>query len=475
MNLNNFTIYTPDVSTTKWLSIRPFTCYFAKYELPNFINQFCRGGYEELGKFVSLLRSGEYIPKENYSAIETKYIYLQVGNFSACELDLTENVFLDEEIGSQYEEINIEANDLVITRSGTVGKVSIFQIPPNFKDNVFIPSHHLAVIKTYNKDDLLFLKYYLNYSFCQDFFNAFSTGKVQKEITNWSVQKIPIPILLDKSTLTNKFAAIDAKIAKYEIDNIPLQKLIGNILIKYGIKSSSSLNDKKGVFTSSLCNISKNKDLRIGAKYNDFWLNHNGNLFEGTNEEYDVQPLKRYIKISSTSQLQKGLLEEERLLVDFDQVHAYYGEFETNNVVIEIGSSKIEFGNCDFLTNKLRPYLGYTILNEKESKLIGTTEFIPFDIIDESKVSVKYIRYLLLSDEYLEKSKYLMSGKEHPRINPLDILNIQVPIPPLKVQQDIVNEISVLEAKAKHVRKEISILKESINNIISTELDKLIE
>lgn len=474
MNLHNIVIKTSDIINTKWLGIRPFTCYFTKYELPKFKDNFCKDGFDTLGKIVLSLRSGEYIPKDNYSITEKDYIYLTVGNFSKGSLDLTERIFLENEVGQKYENIKVENGDLIITRSGTVGRVALFEIPQDLEEKIFIPSHHLAVIKTSTPEDHLFLKYYLSYGFCRDFFDALSTGKVQKEITNWSIRKIPIPISLNKSKLTEKFKKIDDQIRVHQLDNIPLQDSIDEVLSTLGIKTKSSGNYRTRTLIPSLTDVAKNKALRIGAEYNDFWLFHNGHLFEGTDETIKIVPLKEIMKLAPKNTLKKGQLEEPRILIDFAQVESPNGKvIDFDNIVIELGSDRIEFGHCDFLTNKLRPYLGYTILNSPELNLIGTTEFIPFQIRDEKKVMTEYIRYLLLSTEYLGKSKFLMSGKEHPRIISIDILNIRVPLPDPEVQQKIVEEISKREAEAQKAREEIKKLRASIDETILKELEKL--
>ena len=84
---------------------------------------------------------------------------------------------------------------MVLTRSGTVGKCIIFRRSFINDNKIYIPSHHLAVIRFNNFEEALFLKYYLQSSFGSDFFWAFSTGKSQKEITNWSIRKLPIPAI----------------------------------------------------------------------------------------------------------------------------------------------------------------------------------------------------------------------------------------------------------------------------------------
>ena len=142
MTLSNFTLNTEEIIDTKWLGIRPYTCHFTKFELPNFISKYCTEGYDNLGKFVLSLHSGEYIPKKHYSITETNYIYVKVGNFSKGYLDLIEYEYLEDEIGKEYENLKLEKGDIIITRSGTVvGKVSVFDIPEGFEEKIFIPSH----------------------------------------------------------------------------------------------------------------------------------------------------------------------------------------------------------------------------------------------------------------------------------------------------------------------------------------------
>ncbi len=476
MSLANFVITTSDITNTKWLGIRPFTCHFTKYELPQFKRTFCVDGFDILGKFVLSLQSGEYMPKDKYSITETNYIYLSVGNFSKGDLDLTECVYLENEIGEQHEKIKVDNGDLIITRSGTVGKVAVFETPQGLEEKTFIPSHHLAVIKTSTPHEHLFLKYYFNYSFCRDFFQALSTGKVQKEITNWAIHKIPIPSSLDKGLLTERFRQIDYQIKCLESENISLQNSINEVLFNHGIKSNSMREYRTKSLVPTLVEIGKNKGLRIGAEYNDFWLTHNGYLFEGLDKNIEILPFKMVVRLSQKTILKKGPLDKPRILIDFEQVESLNGRIiDLENVVVDLGSDKIEFSDCDFLTNKLRPYLGYTILNKPELPLIGTTEFIPFDVRDKSIVLVEYIRYLLLSPEYLGKSKFLMSGKEHPRINALDILNMKVPIPKKEIQKQIVEEISKLEAKSQKAREEIEKLRICVDALISAELERRVK
>jgi restriction endonuclease S subunit len=60
-----------------------------------------------------------------------------------------------------------------------------------------------------------------------------------------------------------------------------------------------------------------------------------------------------------------------------------------------------------------------------------------------------------------------MSGKEHPRIHPNDLLNIKVPIPDkIKLQERIVDEIKAEESKTFEYKQEIRRLGAEIDKVI---------
>lgn len=224
-----------NIAKTNWLSIRPYLCRFVENELPLFLKENLKDRYIPFNKYVDKIRSGEYIPKKYYSSDDTNFIYLRVNNISSNELNLEEPIFLQENIGEQYKDIAINKKDLILTRSGTIGKCIIFEKKPEDR-RFFIPSHHLAIMQFNNLENAVFLKYYLQSSFGLDFFWAFSTGKSQKEITNWSIRKLPIPTV-DKITIekiVSKIQQREEKSNQYkeqikelrdEIDNFIYQSL----------------------------------------------------------------------------------------------------------------------------------------------------------------------------------------------------------------------------------------------------------
>lgn len=285
-----------------------------------------------------------------------------------------------------------------------------------------------------------------------------------------------IPLLSQKTNfkIIKEIEPIEKLLLQKKDDLETLQDIIDEVLIKYKVKTK--YYEKKAVLKidSNMSNVAKQFALRIGSEYNSFWLNQNGNLFDSRTNEYTIVPLKRVIKQYPKTNLKKGVLEKSRILIEFEHVESPNGKIiDYTNQVDEIGSDKIEFGECDFLTNKLRPYLGYTVLNEPDLDLIGTTEFIPLQVRDKTKVSPEFIRYLLLSKDYLEQSKFLVSGNEHPRINVVDILNMKVPMPEYDIQLKIVEEILHRENQTYELKKEILTLREKIDQIILNEIGNI--
>jgi len=89
---------------------------------------------------------------------------------------------------------------------------------------------------------------------------------------------------------------------------------------------------------------------------------------------------------------------------------------------------------------KLRPYLNKYWLNLSDNdNLICSSEFFVFNIKDE--INKLYFEYILGSSIIQEQLVNITSGARMPRISEMDFTNLSIPLPPLSVQQQIVDEI----------------------------------
>jgi len=123
------------------------------------------------------------------------------------------------------------------------------------------------------------------------------------------------------------------------------------------------------------------------------------------------------------------------------------------------------FGDADIVISKIDPYLAYVFINDITKNYIGTTELLPFKLISND-IDVHYLKYLLLSHDYVQKSSLLMYGKRHPRIHHKDLLAMQIPVPNETIQSDIVNDIKDRERNRNMLLTEISRLRTKIGDII---------
>ena len=190
--MNTIVVSPSEIARTFTLVLRPDTHYFIEHDLPEFLASLSDTDIIRFRNYFKRLRSGEYIPKDSYSDSETDYVYLTIGQFSGEYVSLENLTFLDESVGETYKDIRVNNGDLVITRSGTVGVVHIFNAPD---DKTYIPSHHLAIVEIPQDSHLPpeYLRLFLQSEFARKYFRAFATGKSQKEISNWSIKSIPIP------------------------------------------------------------------------------------------------------------------------------------------------------------------------------------------------------------------------------------------------------------------------------------------
>lgn len=85
-----------------------------------------------------------------------------------------------------------------------------------------------------------------------------------------------------------------------------------------------------------------------------------------------------------------------------------------------------------------------------------------------SKNLLKDYFYHFINTEYFEKSVVgLAKGLAQLNVSSSEIESIKIPLPPLDIQQKIVSEIEVLEAKEKKAKDEVEKQKEMIKNVIS--------
>ena len=126
----------------------------------------------------------------------------------------------------------------------------------------------------------------------------------------------------------------------------------------------------------------------------------------------------------------------------------------------QIKSQTITIPNGYFIYGKLRPYLNkYWYNNTNWDNIVCSSELFVFRIKDS--INTRFFEVVLGSDIVQEQIADLTSGARMPRITEEVFMNIQIPIPPLDVQEDLADQIDKVADEIKELRNS-ALLKRTI-------------
>jgi len=219
-------------------------------------------------------------------------------------------------------------------------------------------------------------------------------------------------------------------------------------------------------FTTHFSNIGEQVFLRCDPKYRHFWDNQKGVSLEQTT--YRNTRLKGVLLPFIKTVIKKGELNEERPILELNDVESRTSLILQERIVTEVGSDKLDFVDCDLVFNRLEPYLGKIIINEKSKNYIGTTEWIPLKL-DQNQMRPLFLKYLLLLSQFLQSFGLLKSGKRHARIALVDFRNIFIPLPSHGQQAEIEKRILPIEERMVSLYRSLAKPIDIINSVFAHE------
>lgn len=107
----------------------------------------------------------------------------------------------------------------------------------------------------------------------------------------------------------------------------------------------------------------------------------------------------------------------------------------------------------DVLFARLRPYLNKVY--RAESTGVCSTEFHVMRIGNRDALLPEYLATMLRSNVIVAQTRHMMTGNTHPRLANDDVVNLVVPIPPLKIQKQIASEVRRRREQARRLRSEV--------------------
>ena len=124
----------------------------------------------------------------------------------------------------------------------------------------------------------------------------------------------------------------------------------------------------------------------------------------------------------------------------------------------------VEIG--DVIVSSVRPNLkGFGLIDFETKDVIASTGFLI--LTPTTKVNSKYLLNVLFSEKCVSQMVARMERGNYPSINQSDIKEIKIPLPPIEVQQEIVEELEGFEVQIQQKNDDIVDLKQKIQDRIS--------
>ena len=125
----------------------------------------------------------------------------------------------------------------------------------------------------------------------------------------------------------------------------------------------------------------------------------------------------------------------------------------------EVKSQTLLIPQSFLIYGKLRPYLNKYWLNDTQlTDIVCSSEFFVFHV--KPSINTLYFKYVLASSFVQQQLADLSSGARMPRINEKIFKNIQVPIPPIDIQNSIVAHIAEMKAQIKLLKQQAAELRD---------------
>ena len=421
--------------------------------------------------YIIKISNGKDIAKENYVLLQdSEVIYPTVNNIKATGLILDDVTAIDSEFSGGY---YIDDNDIVLTRSGTVGLTKCWnkkEINEFFDKKVeSIPSGYLIVIKPdQEKVNPKFAEYYFNSSLLSEYFLVFGVGKSQRNIAQGDIKFIPFP-LIPKSTqdqIVAQIEPIEKNIKKLKSQVKQPQEIINKVFAReFGFDLEKFEDLKKEKFFEveiSRFNTPLIRSTVIQNNYKSGYLKKflkKNMLFL---KDIIIKPIKRGkqpeyteegVKVIKTLNIKNGY-------INFDEVRFVSDEFFKKN------EEKAGIYQNDLLLTSTGMGRGkFALYNEEE--FCFADSHISIIRFNQKKTLPYFLNYYCQSFFGIEQLKYIETHiKGTPEIYEAQLNYFQILDISLKDQQKIVDEIKAEIDKQEEINKQIRQERNKIDEII---------
>ncbi|HEH5472045.1 TPA: restriction endonuclease subunit S [Campylobacter coli] len=397
---------------------------------------------------IANIKGGKRLPKgENLLDNNTKFAYIRVADFQDNGTINLQNIkFINENTYNVLKNYKIYDDNLYVSIAGTIGKSGI------------IPKELNGAILTENAVKLEYIQNNISNKFMY-FFTLSSSFKTQIQtstkivaqpklaITRLKQIEIPLPLLKEQERivgiLDESFAKIDESIKILEQDLLNLDELIQSALQK----AFNPLKD----------NAKENYKLPQSWEWKS--LGEIGFFIRGVS--YKKEQLLSTKNENSVYLLRANNIQNE---LNLDELQIIPKELvvdkiiQNNDILFAMSSGSKHIVGKNILLNNLNDFTF--------GAFCGLFRIINLNICH------KFIAYYLRSDSYKNYIFNISKGSNINNLRFIDLEKFQIPLPPLKEQEQIASHLDELSSHVKNLKQNYQAQIKDLQELKNSLLDK---
>lgn len=344
----------------------------------------------------------------------------------------------------------VDPMDILFAMIGSIGNPVLIQDELEFS----IKNVGLFKPMPINKVSMEYIYYYL--LFAESGLRREASGAVQSFVSLSKLRQllIPLPPLKEQIRLVEKIKELSLKWKRYEklyeliitLDN-ELPSKIEKSILQYAMQGKLVEQDSTNEPASNLIErIKEEKEELIKNKI----IKKEKALPEITGSEipFDIPESWEWVRLKDIStfgnfeSVQPSMVQEDDWVLDLEDIEKGAGILlnRTTNKEKNVKSNKYKFNKGNVLYGKLRPYLNKVIIAPEDG--VCTTEIFPLNFL--GGISPEYMQFALMSPYFVNYANRCSYGVKMPRMGTTQTAMAVIPLPPLKEQLKIVDELKRL-------------------------------
>ncbi|MCK6159111.1 N-6 DNA methylase [Moraxella osloensis] len=192
--------------------------------------------------------------------------------------------------------------------------------------------------------------------------------------------------------------------------------------------------------------------------------------------KWDIKLLGDLVAINSHSINPENYLNENFIYVDIDSVGKGSNLVKFDNTLLgkDLPSRARRIAERDSIViSTVRPYLkGFLYIDFEPKQMVFSTGFAILKSLDTQVLNNKFIFELFFnSDIVMFQIQNAMPKSSYPSINSEDIKNFKIPLPPIDIQQKIIDECQLIDDEVNKARQAIDQANQQINQLFTNSLN----